>query len=394
MEHLDESDSLHQSFFCTSPSDYSEFPKIQKLPAESLLEHLRYYSHQLDSHTFSTAPLEQVLRQCRFQVQGEFRGTACGYSGALLTCNGLYDSADGCEGRHGTPLKQAKFGGFVYIEGKNTVAGAASLPVPAYNQLMKLADSAGTVSTTSKQQPFLALHEDAFNVTNDNTNEQTRITPKGTPTKLFNAVFDYNANPDGVTNTTTELQAAIDAAEAAGGGTVFLQTGTYKVTGLTIDGHVKLAGSSDGEVVIYSTSNAPIIDCGQTSFEFPVLENIKIRGSVSAGSSQIGLRVDDATYGLRVAVRNVWIENCGGAGLYVGKVFSSLFENIYVSNCAGGNYIINAPNMPALTFRHCDSGVIHSSYRTGYHIQAGSIIMRDCKLLSKYAPMWPCMAWP
>lgn len=329
--------------------------------------------------TVNVGATEPVQRKCRFQTQGRFRGAECGYSGALLTCNGLLDSADGCDGRHGSTLKRAKFGGYVYIESANTISGAAALPVPAYNQAIRTAATdLGSYASPVVQQPFFAVNDETFNVTNDSTNEQTVITPKGIPTKLYNAVFDYGAVADGVTDTTTEIQAAIDAAEAAGGGTVFLQAGTYKVTGLTINGHVKLSGSSDGEVVIYSTSNAPIVDCGQTSFEFPPIENLKIRGSVSAGSSQIGLRVDDATYGLRATVRNVWIENCGGAGLYVGNAFSSFFENIFSTNCAGGNYVINSANMPVLTFRNCDSGTIHSSYRTGYHIKAGYVVMRDC----------------
>ena len=79
--------------------------------------------------TINVGASEQVIRKCRWQVSGRFRGTECGYSGALLTCNGLYDSADGCEGRHGTPLKQAKFGGFAYIESASTVSGAAALGV-------------------------------------------------------------------------------------------------------------------------------------------------------------------------------------------------------------------------------------------------------------------------
>jgi len=336
----------------------------------------------------SVGAKEQVIRTCRFQVQGEFRGTNCGYSGAKLTCNGLIDDADGCEGRHGTPLKRAKFGGFVYIEGANTIAGAAALPVPAYNQLMRLAASDGTVSATSKQQPFLALREDAFNVTNDNTNLQTRIAPKGTPTKLYNAVFDYNAVADGVTNTTTQVQAAIDAAELAGGGTVFLQAGTYKVTGLTIAGRVKLCGSSDGETVIYSTTNAKIIDITSASFEMPALENLRIRGDVTAGSAQHGIYVDDGTGsgGLRTLIRNVWIENCGGAGLKVERAFSCIFEGIYATNCAGYPFDYDAANMPSNLFVSCYAGLLRDSAPAGFRIRAGEAVLKSCNGVNSLNP--------
>lgn len=46
----------------------------------------------------------------------------------------------------------------------------------------------------------------------------------------------YNADPTGVADSTAEIQAAIDAAEAASGGLVFFPTGTYSLgTGLTIE---------------------------------------------------------------------------------------------------------------------------------------------------------------
>lgn len=51
----------------------------------------------------------------------------------------------------------------------------------------------------------------------------------------INAKEHHGAVGDGVADDTAAIQAAIDAAEAAGGGTVYLPTGTYNVTGLNLD---------------------------------------------------------------------------------------------------------------------------------------------------------------
>jgi hypothetical protein len=43
----------------------------------------------------------------------------CGYTGSLLTCNFMLNHADGCQGRHGDPLKRARHGGMVYLNSKS-----------------------------------------------------------------------------------------------------------------------------------------------------------------------------------------------------------------------------------------------------------------------------------
>src|SRR5438552_13038602 len=47
-------------------------------------------------------------------------------------------------------------------------------------------------------------------------------------------VRDYGAMGDGVHNDTASIQAAIDACDNAGGGTVFFPTGHYNETGLVV----------------------------------------------------------------------------------------------------------------------------------------------------------------
>ena len=57
-------------------------------------------------------------RKVALTCQWTFRQTTtCGYAGSLLTCNFLLNHADGCQGRHGSPLNRAKIGAMAFLDG-------------------------------------------------------------------------------------------------------------------------------------------------------------------------------------------------------------------------------------------------------------------------------------
>jgi phage-related protein len=60
----------------------------------------------------SVGPNRRVTRLCQWQ----YKGPECGYKGPEPTCNFLLNDAGGCEGRHGNPLKFARFGGFPFLD--------------------------------------------------------------------------------------------------------------------------------------------------------------------------------------------------------------------------------------------------------------------------------------
>jgi hypothetical protein len=60
----------------------------------------------------SVGATRRVTNLCQWQFRDP---TTCGYNGSELICNFMLNNSGGCEGRHGTPLKQAKFGGFAYL---------------------------------------------------------------------------------------------------------------------------------------------------------------------------------------------------------------------------------------------------------------------------------------
>jgi hypothetical protein len=71
---------------------------------------------------------------------------------------------------------------------------------------------------------------------------------------------DYGADRTGVADSTPAIQAALDAAFAAGGGTVFLPTGTYRTTTwLLVRSNVSVRGDG-ADSVIFNDKTNPTID--------------------------------------------------------------------------------------------------------------------------------------
>jgi len=156
---------------------------------------------------------QPVVRNCRWEVIGGYKGPQCGSTSDFLTCNYLLDHADGCSARHSGTVNRARFGGFAYIKSQASIAGAVAAPIPASNQLVKLVSTdLATVTTPAQQQPFFALNDETFAVSNDSPNEQTVIVPK-TAVRKLNVKLGYGADGSGVADATAAFEAAI----AAGG---------------------------------------------------------------------------------------------------------------------------------------------------------------------------------
>jgi pectate lyase-like protein len=68
----------------------------------------------------------------------------------------------------------------------------------------------------------------------------------------------YNAVGDGVTNDTTAIQTAINDANAAGGGMVFLPNGNYKVTTLGLKAEVTIRGTGMRSTLLTGTAGSDI----------------------------------------------------------------------------------------------------------------------------------------
>ena len=195
----------------------------------------------------------------------------------------------------------------------------------------------------------------------------------------LNVKTDYGAVGDGTTNDTTAIQNAITAART-GNKTVYFPAGTYLVTGLTVTGAVRLLGDGPEASTIYSTSNAVIVDmtADGTDFFGGRIENLKIKGSTSAGSSQIGLKWDHGSGGMRFHARNLIIQDCGDHGFYWGLAFSSVAENIRITECADYPFLYNAPAQPTNIVDSMYVGRLRSGAVTAFRIKQGELLMRNC----------------
>jgi len=101
-------------------------------------------------------------------------------------------------------------------------------------------------------------------------------------------VLDYGADPTGAADSVTEIQTAIDACEAAGGGVVYFPAGVYQVSasGLTVDSDdVKLMGQGRRASVIALVGQALTFDATLASKASCSIERMSVARSGVAGAA-------------------------------------------------------------------------------------------------------------
>lgn len=139
------------------------------------------------------------------------------------------------------------------------------------------------------------------------------------------SVKAYGATGDGSTDDTTTIQAAIDAANTAGGGTVFFPEGTYISTLLTMYSNVHLVGvgPTGTTVKLKNSTNTALIQgddfetlsAGNTTGGIAdwSIQSMTLDGNkANNGTTGYGLRV----YGYRYVLRDLHIKDCFTNGIY------------------------------------------------------------------------------
>ncbi len=109
--------------------------------------------------------------------------------------------------------------------------------------------------------------------------------PRTVNSKLsdFINVADFGAVPDGETDCTDSIQAAIDHANLSGGGAVYLNSGVYMISGLTMRSRVSLIGKGQDltelRMIVGSNQDAIV----GTNIESVTLKDLRINGQYLLG---------------------------------------------------------------------------------------------------------------
>jgi hypothetical protein len=179
------------------------------------------------------------------------------------------------------------------------------------------------------------------------------------PPTVFD-VTSYGAQGDGTTDDSNAIQAAIDAANSIGGGTIVFPTGIFLITrALTIYSNIVFRGAG---------MRATVIKKGYRSFAYPMLmspgfdppvgdptaihtwslQNISLDGNRDAGALGNGVQI----YSNAFSMFNVSVYNCGDRGIFSaftltepldGHSMEAQLVNVWVHHCTGGGIYWDGP---------------------------------------------------
>ena len=173
-------------------------------------------------------------------------------------------------------------------------------------------------------------------------------------------VSTFGAQGDGTTDDTASIQAAINAANAAAGGTVVFPGGNFLITGpLIMYSRIVFRGAG---------IRATVIKKGPRAFAYPMLvspgfdppvgnptpiatwslQNISFDGNRDAGALGNGVQIYSNGY----SMFNVMIYNCSGRGLFSacsleepanGLPFEAQLVNVWIHHCTTGGIWWDGP---------------------------------------------------
>lgn len=217
---------------------------------------------------------------------------------------------------------------------------------------------------------------------------------------VFN-VKDFGAVGDDSTDDTTAIQAALDAADAQGGGIVFFPAGAYKITdALTLGDGLNLKGVSSTASVIHQTSTSDH-GIGATDLLFFSMSNIRVKGPSSGTGDGINFAITghEATNYLNMS--DVHIDHFGNDGIAVDNgIVSNLTSVTSALNGRYGFYLHGTTDGAAGTSTQLTSCYANENTSIGFYIynmvycalqscasekQPINYLVEDCQSVSLYS---------
>jgi polygalacturonase len=150
----------------------------------------------------------------------------------------------------------------------------------------------------------------------------------------------YGAKGDGVTDDTAAIQAAISAANVAGGGEVFVGPGTFMVTGISPSSGVRLRGAGQGLTTIKQIAGTPsaLIGASVSALDSVEVCDLTLDGNKAnqASTSAKGLSFTAFT---NSAIRRVTVKNTYGLGIQLYTGSGLVVEDCYLTGIGQGTSI-------------------------------------------------------
>lgn len=194
------------------------------------------------------------------------------------------------------------------------------------------------------------------------------------PSKIVTNVKDFGAVGDGTTDDTAAIQAAIDAVDNAGGGTITVPTGIYKITSmLTMAGHSTLQGASVHGSVL-TVDGATDFDVVRVTGGGGGVRDLQIVHTGTAPTA--GAAIHLYAFNTHNIVSNCYLEN-NYYGVAVRDAIGWIISNCNIHSCVkAGVYINNVahPDQGCGTIYGCAIGNAESAGIYGVHWQSGGAV--------------------
>lgn len=202
----------------------------------------------------------------------------------------------------------------------------------------------------------------------DNWSDYEPIWTNGTPGTVVVTDPKYGAYGDGVHDDTAAIQAAIDTAQTAGGGTVYLPPGTYSLSkSLSITtGNVQLLLKGAGIGVTTLTQTEATVDGISATGYLLRLEDFTLNG---AGTAATGTGISITTTSI---IGRIWLTRIQATGFNIGFGFTGhSFDQMTLDrvNFGGNNnhglYITDSASSALLAIR---DSIFDDNGGQGFHI--------------------------